>query len=79
MTELSPWKSGDAEQLVKLLNFVAQKAKFEVSVGEIIEFYRLLNWAQMDLKPKIEKSVDDGMRVIKEGENPAKAKPSTKK
>ena len=44
----------DKENLIRLLNLVAQKASFTVEVKEMIEFVKLLNWAQVDLLPKIE-------------------------
>lgn len=45
----------DVEKLVELLNFVATKAEFsKLDVKAILQFTRLLNWAQTDLLPKIE-------------------------
>ena len=47
--------SRDTENLVQLLNFVATNAKFSgLDVKSIIQFTKLLNWAQTDLLPKIE-------------------------
>lgn len=47
--------SKDTERLVELLNFVATKAKFsELDVKAVLQFTKLLNWAQTDLLPKIE-------------------------
>lgn len=47
--------SRDVENLVQLLNFVATNAKFSnLDVKSILQFTRLLNWAQTDLLPKIE-------------------------
>lgn len=45
----------DTEKLVSLLNFVATHAEFNgLNVQKVLEFTRLLNWAQTDLLPKIE-------------------------
>jgi hypothetical protein len=47
--------SKDSEKLVELLNFVATKAEFsKLDVKAVLQFTRLLNWAQTDLLPKIE-------------------------
>ena len=48
----------DAEKLVGLLNFIAKNAKFkDLDVSQVIEFFRLLNWAQTDLLPKVEANI----------------------
>ena len=47
--------SKDVERMVELLNFVATHGKFDgLSVKTVLQFTRLLNWAQTDLLPKIE-------------------------
>lgn len=47
--------SKDTERLVELLNFVATKAEFnKLDVKAVLQFTKLLNWAQTDLLPKIE-------------------------
>lgn len=65
--ELSPWKEQDSEQLVRFLNFVSNKGKFELTVPETIEFYRLLSYMQSTLKPKIDQSLVGEIKVIKKG------------
>lgn len=54
----------DIENFVKLLNFVSDKGKFEVNVSEVISFYKLLAWAQTDLKKKLEANVFEITRVV---------------
>lgn len=47
----------DQKQLVKFLNMIASKAKFEFNVNETIEFYKLLSWSQQTLLKKIEANI----------------------
>ena len=48
----------DAEKLVGLLNFIGTNAKFkELDVKQVIEFYRILNWAQTELLPKVQANI----------------------
>lgn len=54
---LSSFTAADAEKLTQFLNFVANKAEFRVNVKEIIEFFKLLHWAQNELHKKVEGSV----------------------
>lgn len=44
----------DSEKLVSLLNFVANHAEFNrLNIKKMLEFTKLLNWAQVELLPKI--------------------------
>jgi hypothetical protein len=48
----------DKENLVKLLNKIAEKAKFgDMQVKDIIETFSLLAWAQKELVGKIEANI----------------------
>lgn len=48
----------DTEKLVSLLNFIATNAEFNrLKVQDIITFNRLLNWAQVELLPKMESNI----------------------
>ena len=44
----------DAQQLIKLLNILAQKAVFTLGVKDMTDFVKLLNWAHSELLPKLE-------------------------
>lgn len=64
----------DKANLVEFLNFVAEHAKFEMNVKEIIRFYGLLAWAQQELARKIE----DNLLEVKAVHEPTKAAPRPK-
>jgi len=51
------FSDNDKANIIKLLNMVAMKATFTVSVNEMLEFTKLLRWAQVDLVPKIESHI----------------------
>lgn len=61
--DLSNFSKADVEKLTHFLNFVANKAKFELSVKEVIEFFKLLHWAQNDLHKKLEGSIAEVVSV----------------
>jgi len=45
----------DTEKLVELLNFIALHGKFNgLEVKQILQFTKLLNWAQTELLPKVD-------------------------
>lgn len=48
------FKEKDSENLVRLLNFIASNAKFNLEIKEVIELYGLMAWAQQELKAKID-------------------------
>ena len=51
-------KEKDKENLVKLLNMIADKAEFNgMRVKDIIETFSLLAWAQKELVPKIDANI----------------------
>jgi len=44
----------DEERTVELLNFIATHAEFKsLSVKQVLQFTKLLNWAQTQLLPKV--------------------------
>jgi hypothetical protein len=51
------FSDNDKASIIKLLNMVATKATFTVNVNEMLEFTRLLRWAQVDLVPKIDSHI----------------------
>ncbi len=57
------FKEKDSKNLVKFLNLIADKGKFELEVKEVIEFYGLLAWAQQELKKKIESNIVEVLAV----------------
>lgn len=44
----------DKEKFIEFLNFVASKAKFAMNTKEVIHYFRLLNYMQQTLLPKLE-------------------------
>lgn len=54
----SAFTEKDKEKFVELLNFVAQHAEFNgLDIRKMLQFTKLLNWAQVDLLPKIDSHV----------------------
>lgn len=47
----------DSLKAVKFLNFIAKKAKFNLDTQEVIDYYKLLSWAQTELVPKIDANI----------------------
>jgi hypothetical protein len=71
----------DKEKLVRLLNVVAEKARFQdMKVTDVIEFYSLLAWSQKELISKIEANVLEVVRASttteETSETPPPAPPS---
>ena len=57
----------DSDKLVEFLNFVATSAEFnKLTVKRVLDFARLLNWAQTSLLPKIDAHIFEVVSV-KEG------------
>ena len=70
----------DRDNLVEFLNFVSDKAKFELGTKEVIKFYGLLAWAQKDLMPKINANILEVKAVHHDvDKEQAKAKPKKAK
>lgn len=55
----------DKKKVVQYLNMVAKKAEFNMNTQELIEYYKLLNYMQSELLPKIEANVME-VKSIKE-------------
>lgn len=53
----------DKKKVIEFLNCVAKNAKFEMSVPEIIEFFKLLSFMQQSLIPKIDANIFEVLRV----------------
>ena len=69
----------DQENLIELLNAVAKKAKFQdMEVADMIKFVKLLNWAQTDLLPKMDKAQFEVISTKGPEELQAKPKKATK-
>lgn len=58
------FKEEDKEKVIKFLNIIAKKAKFEMNTQEIIEYFSLLNYAQKELLPKINDHIFEIQEVI---------------
>ena len=77
MLDRNKFSEKDSENLVKLLNFVAQKGKFTLDVKEVIELYGLMAWAQQELKAKIEANILE-VKSIKEPEKKSGGRKASK-
>lgn len=55
----------DKEQLIEFLNFIANKAEFnKMNTNEIIKYFRLLNFMQTQMLPKVDSNIMEIKRVI---------------
>jgi len=71
------FKDDDKQKVIEFLNFIAQKATFsDLKVEDNIKFFRLLNFMQTVLIPKIDSNILEVKQVI---EPPKKAKSSKTK
>lgn len=61
----------DKKKLVQYLNLVAKHARFDVSTNELIEYFKLLNWMQSSLIPKVEANYFEIKKYIEPEEAPA--------
>ena len=73
----SSFKEKDSENLVKLLNFIAKKGKFELEIKEVIELYGLMAWAQQELKSKIDNNILE-VKDVKEPVKPSRKRRGSK-
>jgi hypothetical protein len=74
----------DKEKLIRLLNVVAEKARFQdMKVTDVIEFYSLLAWSQKELISKIEANVLEVVRASttteETSETPSSTPPPTRR
>lgn len=58
----------DKKKVIQYLNIVAKKARFNVDTQELIEYYKLLNYMQTALLPKIDTNIFE-VKSIKEEDN----------
>ena len=65
----------DKQKAIDFLNFVTKHAKFKLTVTENIELFKLLNWAQTSLVPKINSNILEVKRVVEPEKPAAQAKP----
>lgn len=60
------FKEEDKEKVIQFLNMVATYAEFnKMSVNKLIDFFKLLNFMQVELLPKIEDNILEIKKVIK--------------
>ena len=64
----------DKKKVVQYLNLVAKHAKFNVDTTELIEYFKLLNWMQVALLPKIEANYFEIKRYVEPKEEPSEDK-----
>jgi hypothetical protein len=50
----SKFKEIDKKNIVEFLNFISIHAKFELNTQDIIKYFKLLNYMQAGLLPKID-------------------------
>lgn len=59
----------DKQKVIDFLNMVAKKAKFELTTGEVIDYFKLLSYMQQKLLTKIDSNILEIKRVVEpEGE-----------
>lgn len=54
----------DKQKLIQFLNIVAKKAQFSMNTQEIIEYFKLLNFMQSVILPKVDKNIAELVEVI---------------
>ena len=54
----------DKDQIIKFLNLVATKATFEMKTSDIIQYFKLLNFMQQTLLPKVDANIMEVRRII---------------
>lgn len=47
----------DKKKIIEFMNFVAKKAEFTCNTGEIIEYFKLLNYMQTTILKKIDANI----------------------
>lgn len=58
------FKERDKENLIDLLNFLGEKARFDLNTKEVIKFFGLLAWAQKELVPKVDQHILEVKRIV---------------
>lgn len=54
----------DKKKLVEFLNFVAEKADFNMNTQDVIRYFTLLSFMQKELLPKVDSHILEVKRVI---------------
>ena len=62
----------DKTKFVNFLNMVASHAQFNFNTKEVIEYFKLLNYMQTQLLPKIEANILEVKKVVKPKESTTK-------
>lgn len=58
----------DKQKVIQFLNTVAKKAQYSMNTQEIIEYFKLLNYMQATILPKIDKNILEIVEVIEPSE-----------
>jgi hypothetical protein len=61
---INAFNEDDKKKVIEFLNFTAKHAKFEVNTQEIIEYFKLLSYAQQTLIPKIDANVFQITKIV---------------
>lgn len=57
------FKEDDKEKVIKFLNLVASKARFDLNTQEVIEYFKLLSYMQQELIPKIDSNMMGDIKI----------------
>lgn len=63
MNKLS-FKEEDKAKVIDFLNLIATHAEFKLKTQDVIKYFKLLNYMQVELLPKIEANILEVKRVI---------------
>jgi hypothetical protein len=69
----------DKAKLVEFLNMNAKHAKFELDTLQLVNYYKLLQYMQGKILPKMDANILEVKRVVEAQPEQTKAKPETKK
>ena len=56
----------DKQKVIDFLNFIASTAEFKMNTNQVISYFKLLNFMQQSLLPKIEANIFELERIIEE-------------
>lgn len=56
----------DKQKVIDFLNFIASTAEFKMNTNQVIAYFKLLNFMQQSLLPKIEANIFELERIIEE-------------
>jgi hypothetical protein len=54
----------DKKKFIEFLNFVAKEAEFTLKTDRILEYFKLLNYMQSSMLPKIDANILEVKKVI---------------